>query len=76
MFFDSLCLTGAATLDVVLVVAILAPLTGAGACADFANAGDDTATAASTTKDAITLFMIGSPSVFCYYLENSDLVGS
>lgn len=64
VFFECLCFKGAATFDVALVVVILAPFAGTAAGEDFANAGDDTATAASTTKDAITLFMIGSPSVF------------
>jgi len=72
---ECLCFRGAATLDGVLVAAILAPFTGAGAGDDLANAGDVNATAPSTTNDVITLFMIGSPSVFWYSQEISDRVG-
>lgn len=72
---ECLCFKGAATFDVVLLTAILAPFTGAGAAAVFANAGDVNATAPSTTKDIKALFMIGSPSVFWYSQEISDRVG-
>ncbi len=72
---ECLCFKGAATFDVVLTVAILAPFTGAGAVADFAKAGDVIATAPSTIKDIIALFMSGSPSVFWYSQEISDRVG-
>lgn len=72
---ECLCFKGAATFDVVLTAAILAPFTGAGAVADFAKAGDVIATAPSTTKDIIALFMSGSPSVFWYSQEISDRVG-
>lgn len=72
---ECLCFKGAATFDVVLLAAILAPLTGAGAVADFANAGDVNATAPSTIKDISALFMSGSPSVFWYSQEISDCVG-
>jgi len=58
-----LCFRGAATLVVVLLVTIFAPLAGT-AGDDFANAGAEIAMAPSTINDTSDLFMIGSPSVF------------